>query len=109
MRAIRAVDVKSVEDEWYKRHFFTLKSAELSENVALCSVRVCCPDFDSNIFRGHLVDGKPSRGEGTMAELVYNPIPVVKSIINMDWMISSRTIVREMLYSLDKTVLNIAR
>lgn len=79
---------------------------ELGENIDLGTIRVCGADFDGDVFWYLLVNSKPSSLKGAVAELVHYPIPLAKPIVDVNWMITTKSIVAEMLYSINISILN---
>lgn len=112
MSSIRPGEIEAIKNGRYQRQLvFPLCAAwdalpYVREDIDLVMLCIGGANFDSDISRCLLVQGKPGRGECTMSELVHYLIPIAKSIVDMDWMITARSVITQMLYLVDVSILN---
>ncbi|KAG5952818.1 hypothetical protein E4U58_000625 [Claviceps cyperi] len=85
-------------------HYSALR--DLRDNINLAVVCVRGADFDSNIFSCFLVKITPNNGERAMTEVVHHSISCVESIINVSWMVAANSVLTDILYFSDESVLN---
>jgi hypothetical protein len=107
MGSVRPVHVETIDNprDHRSRGMFCRRLRQLGQNVVLSPVRICSADFDSDVLRCLPVHCQSRCRERAIAELVHDAVSIVKTLVNLNGMISSSLVVLEPFHVLDIPVL----
>lgn len=88
MSAIRAINLKPIQDDRYHCLRVSGLVRQLRQDVQLFGFSISSTDLDGDIAGSPLVMGQPSRRECAVAKLVNDAVAVLETVVDVNRMVA---------------------